>query len=181
MRSQPVISIAFDGGRGLGIRRAARAGFTLLEMVVVVLILGVLWTIALPKFADATHVQRARAAAFRIAADLNLARHHAKTTSTDQTVRFDSSQHEYELSGLSHPDRPGNAYLVHVDEGAFPVQLNTVSFASHQSTTSTVSFDLYGRPFCSGQPLISGYVIVQSANAYAGVVINRLTGKAEVR
>ena len=63
-----------------------RRGFTLLELVLVVAILGVVAAIAAPRYGNAIQNYRANAAAQRLRADLEYARARAKSTSSSRTV-----------------------------------------------------------------------------------------------
>ena len=56
-----------------GVKQLQR-GFSLLELIIVIAILGIIFAIALPNFADMLAEQRARAAASEIVGDLALAR-----------------------------------------------------------------------------------------------------------
>lgn len=155
-----------------------RSGFTLVEVVVVVLVVGILWSTALPRFADSTNQHRARAAAYRIAAELNLARHDAKTKGINREVDFGVPQNRYDLLGMMHPDKPSEIYRVNVDEGVFPVELLVADFANATTTNDKIKFDMYGRPSSDNQPLVSGIVTVESDGATASVIVDPLTGKA---
>jgi prepilin-type N-terminal cleavage/methylation domain-containing protein len=84
----------------------ARRGFTLVELVVVVLLIGIMAGIAGPRYGQSLASFRADCAARRIAADLRLAAYYAQRSSVAETVDFDAATHSYAFSGMRHVDRP---------------------------------------------------------------------------
>ena len=70
--------------------RAARAGFSLLELVIVLAIVATLATIAAPRYGASLAAYRVESAARRIVADLALARSMARTENRRVIVKFDT-------------------------------------------------------------------------------------------
>lgn len=68
---------------------ADRSGFTLLETLIVVALVGVIMVVALPSYSSYISAQRALAAARTLAADLRTARQEAVTRRTPITVTFE--------------------------------------------------------------------------------------------
>ena len=66
-------------------------GFSLAELVCVVVIIGILAAIAAPRFSNSLALQRVEAAARRVVVDLALVRRQAKSSNASQTVRFDAA------------------------------------------------------------------------------------------
>ena len=158
-----------------------RCGFTLPEILVVVLIIALSSSVALPRYTDYIHGHCATAAAHRIASELNMARHDARTRSINRKVQFNIRQNRYEMVGMKAPDDPSAHYRVQLDEGICPVTLITVAFVGDGNNEQrTVEFDMYGRPTVQRRPLISGTVIVESGSHQAVVTIDPVTGEAKV-
>ncbi|MFI4860503.1 MAG: Tfp pilus assembly protein FimT/FimU [Phycisphaerales bacterium JB063] len=68
--------------------RRRTAGFSLIELVIVVTLIGILGVIAAPRFANASARQRVIAAANRIEADIKLAQQYARASSDEYTLSF---------------------------------------------------------------------------------------------
>lgn len=131
-----------------------RRGFSLVELVIVLLILSILASVAAPRYVGALASFRATATAMRVAADLEMARREAKRTSADQTVEFYPAQERYVLAGMADLDRPGDTYEVFVDDPAYSATLVSATFGPG----SDVTFNRFG------QPDNAGSVVVQSGN-----------------
>ena len=81
-------------GRPKQFKRAA-CGFSLVELVLVMVIIGVVAAIALPRFAQANARQQLEAAANRVASDLEKARHEARASSNLVAISFNTSDNSY--------------------------------------------------------------------------------------
>ena len=167
-------------------RGRPRTAFTLMELVIVVLIMGIMAAVAAPSFSDSLCRFRVEAAARRIAADLNLARQTATTTETDQWVLFYPASNYYKLYNDPDPDHPSQEYVVKLSKTQYPVSLTSVEFENQSGYTTNwrVVFDMYGRAKAGLfwlEPLVSGAVIVSSGSEQRTVVINPITGEASVQ
>ena len=91
-------------------------GFTLLELVIVLLITAVLTAVALPKWAGALQSFRASTAASRIAADSAIAQSAAYSSSTSKTVSFSVGDSQYTLDGVAPLKRATGLYSVSLTE-----------------------------------------------------------------
>ena len=159
-------------------RRSRRAGFTLIDLTITILILGIVASVAVPRFSQSLNIVRADAAARHIAADLNYARHRAQVSSRPNAVNFSTSPAGYAMPTTPHLNRSGTSYAVNFSDLGLPVQL-----AANIQGTSSVTYNAFGLP-TAGSPLVpmtSGSITVTSGAASKTVVINPQTGRASVQ
>lgn len=116
-------------------------GFSLVELVMVLVIIGVFAAIAVPRFAEATARKQLDAAADRVIADLNKASTRARAASQTAAVRFRVDLDRYEADGTG-----GDTYTVQLDEPPYGVEITHARFGS----TTTASFNAYGVPVETG-------------------------------
>lgn len=164
--------------RSASIRRYRRAGFTLIDITITILILGIVACVAVPRFSQSLNMVRADTAARHIAADLNYARHRAQVSSRPNEVNFTTSPAGYTMPTTPHLNRSGAAYAVNFSNLGLPVQLT----ANIQGANS-VTYNAFGLP-TAGSPLTiitSGSIIVTSGTASKTVIINPQTGRASVQ
>ena len=172
-----------------------RRAFSLMELVIAVLIMGILAAVAAPRFTGSLCELRAEAAAKRIAADLNYARRMAMTTESRQRVHFytnnvtDPNDQVYELMDQLHLDHSDQAYVVDLGQSAYPARITSVAFTNSNGFTAPrrMQFDIFGVP-AAGQPpgdplapLVSGQVVVTLGTAQRTVVVNAVTGEASIQ
>ena len=168
--------------------RTDRIGYTMIETVIVMLVMGILAAVIAPKYRATAARYRVEAAARRLVADLSYVRTRAmmKGPVAEELVDFYPASEEYELVGSSDLNLAGNAYRVDFSKTAYPVDLVSATFVNTDGNTNnqTVKFDVYGFP-CSGTspvaPLVSGEIVLAAGSETRTVVIHPLTGKASVQ
>ena len=121
--------------------RAAAKGFSLIELVVVMVVLGVMTAIAVPRLTSVAVRQRADAAARRVAADLDLARRHARATGRPVIVRIDPTAHRITLVGVDPAIGDGAGdYRVTLTDSPYHTRIVDASF----NNTDTIAFNGFG-------------------------------------
>jgi prepilin-type N-terminal cleavage/methylation domain-containing protein len=150
------------------LRSQHRCAFTIIEVVIVVLIMGILAAVATPKFFDSLLFHRVESAARRVKSDLELARTQARLTSASQSITFVNSV--YTLSNTTSLDKPGTIYSVDLKKQPYSLDSATPNF----SNAATVSFDGYGTPS-------SGGTVVLVAKAHScTITLNGTTGDVTI-
>ncbi len=147
-------------------QRAARYGFSLLELILVLAIIVTLSAIAAPRYANATSRYRAEVAGRRIAADLDQARGLAKATSASITVTFDVVNDQYTLAGVRSLKKAATDSIVVLSEEPYRVTLEVALFGGD----GVVVFDGYGIPDSGGNVVVScgGYQATVNLSAQTG-------------
>ncbi len=148
-----------------------RRGFSLLETVLVVCILGTVAAIAMPRYVDSLNFYRADLAAKRIAADLAMARDNAWTTGVRRVVTFDPDTDEYRLSGIRSLERASAEYVASLWEAPHHADIISADFQGSRSVT----FDGYGLPDRGGQ------VVVGAGSFQRTIVLDQNTGNVKVQ
>jgi prepilin-type N-terminal cleavage/methylation domain-containing protein len=141
---------------------AFRNAYTLLEMVIAVLILGILLAAGAPRYLESLDRSRVVMAARRIAADLNYARQDAEAKAASRSVQFTVGDDRYTLPNLVDLDHPDRQYAVDLSTAGYPVRVTAADFGG----SATVAFNWYG------QPTAAGSVTVQSGTEIRTVTVN---------
>jgi prepilin-type N-terminal cleavage/methylation domain-containing protein len=122
-----------------------RRAFTIIELVIVMLVMGILASAAAPRYVDALAAYRVNAAASRVAADLRMVRHQAQKTSIAQTLLFDAASNLYLSTTMADMNRPSAAYVVNLGTSEYATDVTATTFSG-----GMVQFDIYGRPTGAG-------------------------------
>lgn len=123
-----------------------RCAFTLLELLTVVVILGVMSAIAIPRFGDFSHGMSLDAAERQVLVDIERARRRAIESSASVTVAFRPVQDAYFINALPSLDRSDQTYSVRLAEEPYGVDLVSADFAG----TTNLTFNAYGEALYDG-------------------------------
>jgi prepilin-type N-terminal cleavage/methylation domain-containing protein len=149
----------------------ARKAFTLVELVIVVLIVGIMAAVGVPRFIDSISYHRAEAAAKRIRLDIELARRSARLASADRSIEFDTDAHSYTLGGTADLDHRGADYSVRLGEAPYQAAIASADFGGD----AVLTFDGYGAADTSGT------VVVQAGPYQKTITIEQGAGKATIQ
>ncbi len=121
-------------------------GFSIIELLVVLLIMSIIAAIATPSFYRSLRYHALESAARRVKLDLEQACHAARVNSQTQSLTFTNATTYSLSSGVESLKSPGQAYTV--DLASTPYELDGVTVAFGGPTT--VSFDGYGNASVGG-------------------------------
>lgn len=144
--------------------------FTLVEALMVLALIGILASIAAPRYANSIAGHRVSSAARRVAADLTFAASQARTSGATITVDFNIAGNRYALTNVPDPDHPGRAYTVYLAKDPYGAAISSADF----SGVAKVDFDTYG------QPSAGGSVVVTVGKRTKTVTLDATTGRAAV-
>lgn len=149
--------------------RHVRCAFTIVELAVVMLILGLVAAVAAPTFFRSLQYHQVESAARRIKMDLEQLRHMAKVKSRDQTITF--TDESYTLSGdVVDLDHSGATYSVDFAVAPFELADVTIDFGG----PTTVTFDGYGNPS------VGGTVVLTKGDEARTVTLDATTGQVTI-
>lgn len=151
-----------------------RRAYTLIEIVITLLIIGILSALVAPRVADMMVTSRVRAAAGLVVADIEYARQWAMTRGTTQAVVFSPSTASYELTGLKNRDRPDQPYVVKLTASPYEAALASAAFGS-SGTGLTLTFNRFGRPDYGGS------LVVTAGTKQRTILVDGVSGKATVQ
>lgn len=149
---------------------ASRNAFTLVELIIVVMLLGIMAAVAVPRLIDSISYHRAEAAARRIKLDMEFARRRARMSSADRSIQFDPAGESYTITGAAHLDHPASAYEVRLDEDPYQAVIVSADFGGD----AVLTFDGYGSADTAGS------VVVQAGPYQKTVTVDPETGKATI-
>lgn len=165
-------------------RRAFSRAFSLVELVLVLLLLGVIAAIAAPRLSASMERSRALAAAQRVAADLEAARSAAMAASASRKVIFAPAKSAYGGGGLAGVlDRGSGTYVVDLSRAPYNSTIPAASFGDSTSLRWTGVYDLDAAQEVVfdgfGRPDTEGWIVTASGGSYYKVALDR-TGRTSI-
>ena len=156
-------------------------GFTLVELIIVVMILSIAALMAVPMVSNAADIQ-VRSAANRIAADLDYAKNLAITHQSHYSVIFDESGESYEIhdeNGIIENPLTGSDFVVDFSADGRLSRVNIDTAIFDPDSSDTITFDYLGSPYSgtdTSTPLNSGQITLQADNFSLTVDVEPVTG-----
>ena len=147
-----------------------RPGFSILELVVVLLVMGIVAAAATPSFYASLRHHELETAARRLALDLEQARHAARVKSQAESLTFTSATTYALSSGVASLKSPGQTYSV--DLAATPYDLDSVTV--NLGGPTTIAFDGYGNAS------VGGTIVLALGNQTRTVTLNSTNGRISV-
>ena len=148
-------------------------GFTLIEIIVVIVILGIITIVAVPQFTNTLRNKRLYDAVEKLNDDLNYCRDYAISQHTNTWVEFNVGSNQYRMlygnswassTGLIDPARNTTAWFT-INVDFIDVSMQSVSFANGR-----ISFNWWGTPSEGGN-----VVLTNGTNTHT-IVVNAETG-----
>jgi prepilin-type N-terminal cleavage/methylation domain-containing protein len=110
-------------------RQRARCGFTLVELVMVLVAISFMAGLVLPRYGSAVLRYRLKSTAHRISEDIALARTTARSRSAPVTMSFKCGTGSgYEIAGVKHLDYSGEDYRTDTEEEPYRVRIVSADF-----------------------------------------------------
>ena len=153
----------------------SRRGFTLVDLTLTLLILGIVTAAAAPKLSAAVLRYQVEGAARRIEADINYVQATARFTSATCTLSFSNSPASYTTTGVTQINNSNQAYSVNLGTLGY-----AVSITPQINGSSGVTYLADGSPRASVglAAITSATITITNGNQTRTVTIDPITGRA---
>ena len=117
-------------------------GFSMIELVIVIVIIGSISTIAVPKFADAGSGRRLSAAKKTLIADVETAKLRARATSKIHVIKFYPDENRYIIFEGEDLKRESIVLVQDFDEEPYSVEINRTNLGADPYAVITAYGDV---------------------------------------
>jgi type IV fimbrial biogenesis protein FimT len=152
-----------------GLPPRAIGGFTIMELMVVLLVMGIVAATATPSFYASLRYHEIETAARRVMLDLEQARHAARVKSEPQSLTFTSAT-TYTLSSGASLQGSSQTYVV--DLSTTPYELDGVTL--NLGGPTSVTFDGYGNAS------VGGTIVLEIGDKTRTITLNQSNGEITV-
>jgi len=134
-------------------------------MTIGVLVVGIIAAAGGLRYSAALQLTGVGQATRRLAADIETARHAARSRRQPVSISFNTTNHSYQLVGLADPDRPSaTSTTVKLNAYSPSITLTSASFGGDAS----LSFNEFGVPDSGGTAQIAWGTYSQTVTVAAG-------------
>tara|TARA_R110000737_G_scaffold2923_10_gene9259 strand:- start:17926 stop:18471 length:546 start_codon:yes stop_codon:yes gene_type:complete len=123
-------------------RRNTERGFSMIELVIVVAVMGIIAAIAVPKFADAASGRKIQAAKKQLLADIKATKLRARATSKQHTLKFFLNENMYVIVEGNEIDKNAIIIARDFDEDPYNLGIQRTSLGGDEVLVITPFGDL---------------------------------------
>lgn len=161
MRTRDFQHIHFTGRFG---------GFSLLELVMVLAIVGIATAIAVPRYMSSIQNYRLNASARRIITDLAFARSQAKASSSSRTFQVNVVDDAYLIIEETKIDKAADTYRVDLKLAPYHTSIKSVDLGGD----AQLVFNGFGDPDSNGA------IIINTRQGKKAILIDSVTGEISI-
>ena len=153
------------------------AGFTLLELLIVLILVGLLTSMVVPKFSGTLLTLQAKNSVKRISAMLRYARNQAVSTQQQHTVFFDITANQVILTAGQSSLQSSEVKAEKIYRLPTGISLHHGVTVQGDKETKTFTYVFYPAGNCSGGEI----VIAGKPGQFHPITVDFITGIAEIR